>query len=187
MRSSTLDGSRMLFGELTPVLAALLPESDEKRRLIRRELANAGYYHSHAAENLAAIRYAGIVLPIVIFGVLFLIVPAALETQVLLCGVTLALLGWALPSLIVRSRAAARREEIAKGMPDMLDMLNMCVSQGLTLQASLARVIGEFRSVYPALAHELQIVTEQARIGSMEQALENLADRVDVPEVHAFT
>jgi tight adherence protein C len=187
MRPTTLDGSRLLFGELTPVLASLLPESDEKRQLVRRELANAGYYHPHAADNLAAIRYVGIVLPIVIFGVVFLSVPAALEMQVLLCGVALSLLGWALPSLIVRSRAAARREEIAKAMPDMLDMLNMCVSQGLTLQASLGRVIGEFRPVYPALAHELQIVTEQARVGSMEQALQNLVDRVDVPEVHAFT
>ncbi|MGD9854440.1 MAG: type II secretion system F family protein [Planctomycetaceae bacterium] len=185
--SAALNGTGFLFGGVTPVLASLLPESAEKRRLIRRELINAGYYHSSAPDNLAAIRYLGIVLPIVLFGALFVLAPPALEMPVLLVGAVLSILGWALPALIVRSGAAERRDEITRAMPDMLDMLTMCVSQGMTLTASLSRVIPEIRPVYPALAHELQIVTEQARVGSVEQSLENFADRVDVPEVRSFT
>ncbi len=181
------NGGGMIFGAVTPVLASLLPESEQKRQLMKRELVNAGYYHPRAADNLAAIRYLGIVLPIIGFGVLFLLAPRELELAALLAGVVAALLGWALPSLIVRSRAAERRDEITRAMPDMLDMLNMCVSQGMTLTSSLSRVIREIETVYPALAHELRIVTEQARVGSVEQALQNFADRVDVPEVHSFT
>ncbi len=177
----------MIFGPVTPVLASLLPQGDQKRLLMKRELTNAGYYHPRASENLAAIRYLGIVLPIIGFGVLFLLAPRELELAALLTGVVAALLGWALPSLIVRSRAAERRDEITRAMPDMLDMLNMCVSQGMTLTSSLSRVIPEIETVYPALAHELRIVTEQARVGSVVQALENFAGRVDVPEVHSFT
>ena len=84
------------------------------------------------------------------------------------------MLGWAVPSLLVRSRAAERRDEIGKAMPDMLDMLNMCVSQGMTLPNSLNRVSYELKPVYPALSQELSIVTDQAKVGSMEQALAKL-------------
>ncbi len=177
----------MIFGSATPLFASMLPESDDKKRLMKRELANAGYYRPNAWLNLAAIRYVGIVLSILFFGILFLIVPPALELFVLLAGVASVLLGWALPSLLVRSRASERRDEIGKAMPDMLDMLNMCVSQGMTLPASLNRVSHELKPVYPALSQELSIVSDQAKVGSMEQALQNFADRVDVPEVNSFT
>ncbi|MBX3439379.1 MAG: type II secretion system F family protein [Planctomycetaceae bacterium] len=176
-----------LFGSVTPLLAALLPESQDKRALMKRELVNAGYYHPRAADNLAAIRYLGIVLPILVSGLLLLVVSRETELTVLFVGVAASLLGWALPALVVRRRAAERREDITRAMPDMLDMLNMCVSQGMTLTASLTRVVREIRPVYPALAHELQIVGEQARIGSTEQALANFAERVDMPEVRSFT
>ena len=177
----------MIFGGATPLLASMLPESDEKKRLMKRELANAGYYQPNAWLNLAAIRYLGMILPILFFGIVFLMVPPVLEMYVLLAGVAAVMLGWALPGLMVRSRAADRRDQIGKAMPDMLDMLNMCVSQGMTLPASLNRVSYELKSVYPALSQELSIVSDQAKVGSMEQALQNFADRVDVPEVNSFT
>jgi tight adherence protein C len=89
--------------------------------------------------------------------------------------------------MLVRSQAAARLKEMEAGMPDMLDLLNMCVSQGMTIAPALARVGKELEEVYPALAQELKIVGEQARVSTLEQALTNFSERVDVPQVHSFT
>lgn len=175
------------FGAVTPVLAALLPESEARRREIEAELQRAGYYQPHAAENLAAIRYVAIVAPILAFGSLLLLVPPTWEMRILAMLVTLSLFGWALPRLYVKSRAAERRAEIERSMPDMLDMLNMCVSQGLTVPSSLNRIGRDLGPVHPALAQELRIVSEQAAIGTLEQALDNFGRRIDVPEVHSFT
>src|SRR5690606_35573034 len=58
------------FGALTPVLAALLPERPARRRATRRELLAAGCYGSCAELELAALQYAGLMLPIVGFGIL---------------------------------------------------------------------------------------------------------------------
>jgi tight adherence protein C len=66
-------------------------------------------------------------------------------------------------------------------------MLNMCVSQGLTVQDSLRRISRDLLPVYPDLGRELAIVCEQADVGSLEHALENLAERIDVAEVRSFT
>jgi tight adherence protein C len=176
-----------VFGLLTPVLAALLPESAERRAIVKKELITAGYHQPHAWQNLAAVRYLGIMLPLFFIGLLIVLLPRQLEPAAVGLLLFLPAIGWAVPRLLVRNQARERLSEIEVGMPDMLDMLNMCVSQGMTIPDSLMRVSRELSPVYPALAQELNIMSDQAQIGSLEQALENFADRIDAPDVHSFT
>lgn len=183
----TSDTSDYTFGAMTPVLAALLPESAERRAIVKKELITAGYHQPHAWHNLAAVRYLGIMLPLLFIGLLLVLLPRQLEPLAFALLLFLPALGWAIPRLVVRNQARERLSEIERGMPDMLDMLNMCVSQGMTVPDSLNRVSREIRPVYPALAQELNIVVDQARIGSLDQALENFSERIDVPDVHSFT
>lgn len=181
------DPSDYSFGGATPLLAAMLPESDEKKQALKRTLKSAGYYTPHAWHNLAATRYIGLVLPIVLFGALLIMVPQRFEWPVIGCLIAFPILGYALPGLLVQSQAAARVKEIEQGLPDMLDMLNMCVSQGMTLPNSMQRVGLELRGVYPDLAKELSIVSDQSRIAGLPAALESFSDRIDSPDVHSFT
>lgn len=175
------------YGGMTPVMADLLPASEEGRRKETRTLRNAGYFEPHAWQNYAATRYLGIVIPLILVGVLLVMAPERFEPYLIAALVIGPALGWALPALFLRSRATDRLRQIESALPDMLDLLNMCVSQGMTVPQSLARISREFAPVYPALSKELQIVAEQARVGNLVQALNNFSERVDVPEVHSFT
>ncbi|WP_459558218.1 type II secretion system F family protein [Lacunimicrobium album] len=181
------NSSDMAYGGVTPMLASLLPESNERKRETKKELQHAGYYEPHAYQNLAASRYIGVMLPIV--GSLLLLVFGPPEAEFIAIGamLVLPLLGWSLPRLFLRGKAKSRLAEIEQGFPDMLDMLNMCVSQGLPILPSLKRVGHELEDIYPALAQELRITYEQAELGSTQQALENFRDRVDLPDVNSFT
>ncbi len=181
------DGGDLVFGPVTTTLSSMLPESDDRRRELTRTLQNAGYYSRNAWHNLASIRYLGIFLPILFCGLMLVFGPPRFEPLLIAGIVMLPLIGWSLPTLIVRSKAAERLREISNGMPDMLDLLNMCVSQGMTVPRALGRVGVDLEPVYPALTKELKIVTEQSRIGSMDQALTGFSQRVDIPEVHSFT
>ena len=181
------DGSDLVFGPVTTTLSSMLPESDDRRRELTRTLQNAGYYGRHAWHNLASIRYLGIFLPVIFCGLMLVFGPPQFEPLLIAGLVFLPLVGWALPTLIVRSKAETRLREISNGMPDMLDLLNMCVSQGMTVPKAMGRVGNDLEPVYPALAKELKIVTEQSRIGTVDQALTGFSQRVDVPEVHSFT
>jgi tight adherence protein C len=176
-----------VFGPLTPEIAALLPDSGSRRDETRQELVSAGYYEPHALQNLSAVRYALMMLGVIVSLAALLFAPQRVEWIAIIGLVALPLLGWAVPRLYVRGRAAERRSEIERGMPDVLDMLNMCVSQGLTIPDALRRILRDLRGPYPALAQELRIVSEQAAIGNMHQALDNFSARVDIPEVHSFT
>lgn len=175
------------YGFITPTLAAALPETAARQAETRRDLKSAGRYEPHALENFNASRYLLMMLGLVGFGILVLMVPPRFEGFAMFGLIAATIAGWGLPRIMLRGAASNRLIEIERSMPDMLDMLNMCVSQGLTVQESLGRVSYQMKPVYPALAQELQIVHEQAEIGSLEQAMENFSDRIDLPEVHSFT
>lgn len=177
----------LVFGAITPTLAALLPESEKRKENSKKELINAGYYEPHAWENFAAIRYVGIILPIILCGVGIAFGPPQLEPIFFIMMIVLPMLGWSIPRLLVKNKAKTRLSEIEHSLPDFLDLLNMCVSQGLPLQDSLKRIGLEFEEVYPALSKELKIVTEQAEIGNLEQGLLNFNKRVESNEVHSLT
>ncbi len=183
----TVDTSDYVFGPATPVLASFLPENETAKHTLARELNQAGDYAPHARENLAATRFLFMIGSLLLGGVCVLMAPPILERILLVGTVAMTGLGWALPSLMVKSRAKSRRAEVEQAIPDMMDMLNMCVSQGLTVPASLARIAHDLKPVYPALAQELSITVDQAQVGNLNEALQNFANRIDLPQVDSFT
>lgn len=173
-----------VFGTATPTMAAMLPVTDRVR--VERELKEAGYYQPHAVQNLTAVRFALMFATMLFFGAMILVVPPAWEIPFGIAALAIPGLFWAIPRVAVQNKASDRKSQLERGLPDMLDMLNMCVSQGLTIPSSLKRIAGDLKPVYPALASELAIVGAQAEIGNMRIALDNFADRVSVPEVDSF-
>lgn len=182
------DGTDYAFGPaLTPFLAGALPDSQARQVELKQDLIRAGYYQPHAFENIQAIRWIFLIVPLLMLCVMVNVLPQRLELWAIGTMLAVAILGWALPKLYIASQAADRRSEIERSLPDVLDMLNMCVSQGMTLITALKRVTSELRTVFPALSQELMIVAEQAELGTLEQALQNFSRRVDAPDVHSFT
>jgi tight adherence protein C len=180
----SVSGSDYVFGSATPAMAAMIPLTDQVR--VEKELKEAGYYQPHAKQNFIAIRFALMFVTMVGLGGLLLVVPPVAEIPVAIAALAIPGLLWAIPRVAVQNRAADRKSQLERGMPDMLDMLNMCVSQGLTIPSSLKRIASDLKPVYPALAAELTLVVRQAEIGNMRIALDNFAERVSVPEVDSF-
>jgi len=176
-----------VFGSLTPSMAQLLPETDARREVQRKSLLAAGYHSRAAWLNLSAIRFTLSFLALVIVGFWLIVAPPAVEPWLLGLLVMAPLFMWALPPLVVAFRASERRIDIERGLPDVLDMMNMGVSQGLTVPQSLRRISRELVEAHPALAEELRIVDQQSEVGNLPQALRNFSQRIDSPEVNSFT
>jgi tight adherence protein C len=182
-----IDADDLVFGVATLPLAEMLPESAARKVKQRQHLSAAGYHSRGSWLSLNAIRFVLAFLGLALVGLGLIIGPPAAEPYLLATVIAAPLMGWAIPPLLVSSKATERRADIERGLPDALDMLNMGVSQGLTVQSSLKRIGPEISPAHPALAQELQIVNQQAHIGSLNQALSNFAKRLDSPEVSSFT
>ena len=181
------DSSDLLFGSTTTFLSEMMPVTKKGQETLTKALRNAGYFSPHAWENFSAVWLLIMMGTLFAFGGLLVVVPKEFETAVIIGLVVGTGLAWAIPSLYIRNRAVERLRLIGNGMPDMLDLLNMCVAQGMTVTSALRRVGNDIRSVYPALSKEMSIVTEQANAGSLTQGLKNFSQRVDTPEVHSFS
>jgi len=176
-----------VFGSITPAIAQLLPETDARRDSQRKNLIAAGYHSRASWLNLASIRFVLSFLAMVIVGFWLIVAPPALEIWLIGLLVAAPLFLWAVPPLLVAFKATERKDDIERGLPDVLDMMNMGVSQGLTVPQSLKRISREIKTVHPALAEELHIVNQQAEVGSLPQALKNLSQRIDSPDIASFT
>jgi tight adherence protein C len=174
------------LAHVTDCFAQAMPETRSRTRDIRANLRRAGRYEPRAYQKLAAIRYLGMLLSLVVFGTLAIFASPRIEPWCVL-GVALGMLAsWSFPVWRLRRRAARRIDEIERGMPDLLDLVNVCLGQGVSVESSLEIASRELRSVHPAVADELAIVRRQAELTSRETALDEFEQRIDLPEIRSL-
>lgn len=162
-------------------------------RLARRRggnltLIQAGFGTGAAARRFAVGRLAialavplGVVLSAPVWGAGMWATPSV-GLAALLGGAA-----YVLPARWVARRANRRRQAIARGFPDALDMMVVCVEAGLGLDAALNRVAAQIAPAHPALGRELALVALELRVGTgRDVALRNLGRRTGVPEVASF-
>jgi tight adherence protein C len=88
------------------------------------------------------------------------------------------------PVLWLRLKVNKRQKLIQKQLPDALDMLSVCATAGLGFDQSIQRV-SEFWDT--ELSAEFARTIAEMEMGlSRSEALRNLADRLDVPELSSF-
>ena len=93
-------------------------------------------------------------------------------------------LGLYLPTLWLRLKVSGRRNEIRFTLPDVIDVLVVCVEAGLTFEAAMERVAEKYDH---ALAEEFQRVLQEIRIGRPRlDALNDMANRSGVDELNNF-
>lgn len=94
--------------------------------------------------------------------------------------------GWILPQYIIQKLASHRAMTAARGLPDALELLVICVEVGLALEDSIKRAAAELQHTNPDLAEELYLTSADLEIlPSQDQALANLAARLEVPSVRS--
>lgn len=94
------------------------------------------------------------------------------------------LAGYLGPDTVLARMATARQLLISNQLPDTLDQLTICVEAGLSFDAAMARTC---RSGSGPLAEEMTRLLQELRVGlPRAEALDNLLNRTDVPELRQF-
>ena len=93
-------------------------------------------------------------------------------------------LGYFLPIMLLRSMVDRRKDAVIKKLPDALDLMTICVDAGLTFNAAIQRVSDRWDD---PLSLEFGRVIYEMQLGkSRRQALKDMSDRLDVPDVTSF-
>lgn len=150
------------------------------------ELRRAGFYQPTARRDYMALRNGLVLFTLIFTGALVVAIGPErqdLGLRVMIMGVILAVLGWAVPRVLLRSKGEARLQRIRQALPNALDMLTMCMTGGLSVSDSLQHVSRELYTAHPDLAIELLFVQRQAEMSSLPDALRQFALRVDADEI----
>lgn len=95
--------------------------------------------------------------------------------------------GWITPDYILHYLVSRRKSAIRLALPNMVDLLIICIDAGSGIEQSIQRVTSELQYMAPALYEELQIVIQKQNLGETRvDAWRNFAQRTDCDEVRGF-
>jgi len=162
---------------------SLGPGDPNRRMQYRRRLIWAGY-----SDPRAVTVFMGAKIGIAVAGALAYPIYGALVARILpntlLFSVVLAGLGFFVPDAWLSRRVRERQTGIVHSLPDVLDLLMVCVEGGLGFDAAVARIADRADRGRSALHDELLRMHLEIRAGRpREEALRGLADRTGVEPV----
>jgi tight adherence protein C len=166
--------------------SALEPQSELEKNKLKIMLANAGFRSEAAAAVYHGLRMASLIIfilpAILIFGMKYGMTFKGLQ-YVLLFGV----IGFYLPSLVLRYLRSKRQQEIFLSLPDALDLMVVCVESGLGLDAAMRKVCDEMKGHAKVIAEEFSLANLQLQMGRpRREVLHDLGVRTGVDDVRSL-
>jgi len=150
---------------------------------LRTRVIRAGHPRGLHVEGLLAVK----IILTVVLGVFVFVVSLFGGRPVgpaLLLGIIFAVIGFMVPDVWLSSKVSARKLEIRRALPDMLDMLTISVEAGLGFDGAVAKLVTNSKG---PLAREFARMLQDVQAGiPRQEALKNLSSRCDVPEVATF-
>jgi tight adherence protein C len=161
-------------------------KDEEEETGVRALLIHGGFRHPNAPAIFYGIKaMSGLLLPVPFL--IFLIAHDKLNTITVAAAFLLAGVSYFLPQLFLQMRVARRQDKIDKALPDVIDLMIICMEAGLALQASMNRVADEIKGVCREFYAELQLTGGEMRAGlSRDVALRNLGRRTGVKSVQSL-
>lgn len=99
--------------------------------------------------------------------------------------VALPCIGFFAPNMWLNLKIKKRKAQITRALPDVVDLLSLCVDAGLDFMAA-SRWIVE-KSIPDAFTEEMGLVLHEIKVGkSRRDALKDMSKRLNLPDVTAF-
>ena len=162
------------------------PKNEAEANKLKNTLASAGF----RAEGLVPIFYG---LKFVMLMVGFSLGGGSLlwakgfnrNTMIWVAGVS-AFCFW-LPDLVLGYLARKRQQAIFLALPDVLDMMVVCVEAGLGLDQAMRKVSEEMKNAYPLLAAEFALTNFHLQMGrTRAESLHDLGVRTGVADLRSL-
>jgi tight adherence protein C len=171
--------SGLSIGGVVEHFEHVLPKSQAEVSVVLQRLTRAGY------RNESAVR---------VFYGYKVFVPLALAAIALVSGLAKLSpffvyacclgLGFLLPDFWLGRKIKTRQKKMERGLPDVLDLLIICIEAGLSLDQATARTAEELKKAQPELCDEFGILVLEQRAGrARSEAWKHLSERTGVDSI----
>jgi tight adherence protein C len=159
-------------------ICRMLPRSATRMGEMRQKLVAAGYRSLAAPTVYAASQIVSALTSGMAIGLLTGSAPV---------GILGMIAGFALPGLWLSAQIKKRARVIRDGLPDIVDLLIVCLESGAGLDQAILKSGEELALVYKPLGDELALVSNEIRAGKPRgEAFANFAERTGIDEVRSL-
>jgi tight adherence protein C len=150
---------------------------------LREKLTRAGFYAKWVPQVFLGTKILLLLITLPITPVLMTYTGLS-GSVCMLIGILSLLVVFMAPDMIVSSRKKARRTSVRQHLPNVVDLLEVCVSAGIGMDLAWNMVSDEIRRVSPILADEMALTNLEIHLGAPQAvAMRNLAKRTGVREI----
>jgi len=167
------------FGAVVETLEKVVPKTQAEVSVVQQRLIRAGYRSDSALKYFYGSKVLAILLLCTGVSITGLISQSPFIFYAAAIG-----LGYLAPDFWLGKKISSRQSRIRLTLPDLLDLLVICVEAGLGLDQATARAAQELAATHPVIADELDIVVLEQRAGRpRSDAWRHMAERTDVAVV----
>jgi tight adherence protein C len=173
---NTIQQTGLSIGGVVGHFENVLPRSQAEVSAARQRLQSAGFRD----ESADKIFYGSKVLTPLLLCLLVLVTGLGAYGGFFMYIIALGL-GFLAPDFWLDQTIKSRQKKIRRGLPDVLDLLVICIEAGLSLDQGTSRTAIELKSAQPELCDELGIVVLEQRAGRPRgDAWKHMAERTGV-------
>ncbi len=174
--SETIHETGSSIGNVVKRFENLMPKSEKEVSVILQRLQRAGYRNENAVKIFYGCKVLTPLLLAAIAAVTGLSNLGPFFVYLIALGG-----GFLAPDFWLGKRIAARQKKIQRGLPDVLDLLVICMEAGLSLDQATARSTEELAQSQPEICDELAVVVLEQRAGrARSESWKNMAERTGV-------
>ncbi len=156
----------------------VLPKSQAEVSIVLQRLQRAGFRDESAVKIFYGTK---VLVPVLLSILAWAFVINYTGPFIFLLTVAL---GFLVPDFWLGRRITTRQSKLRRGLPDVLDLLVICIEAGLSLDQATARTAEELKNAQPELCDELYIVVLEQRAGRPRgDAWKHMSERTDVDAV----
>lgn len=173
---------------LSGLLGSFVMLSQAEQDKLKLNLRHAGIGNSDALPLMITAKTAALLLAgLTAFGLQLVIPENAVDPLMYwVFAIPSVIIAGSIPEKILGALAKRRRDAIVNSLPDALDLMIICTNAGYGLDVTIARVARDLRGYAEEMAEEMSITAAELRVlPNRREALENLANRTDVPGLRA--
>jgi tight adherence protein C len=170
---------RPMFNGLSSMIVNILPRRSTKG------IENMARYADLDEQFLAtfiSLRTVGL-LGFGILGITIGVISHQSTVMILLIGLAFGIGAYFFPVFWLQSRAKKRQNLVRNSLPDVLDLLTLCISS-MTFEQALTRIVDKSHS--PVRSEFTRVLNEIQIYGSRSEALRYFSERVGIDELRSL-
>src|SRR5208337_2602423 len=180
------DAVSMVLEKTSALSKSFAPKNEADANKLKNTLASAGFRTDGLVPIFYGLKFVMLMAGLFIGGGTLLWTKGfSRNTMIWVAGVT-ALCFW-LPDIVLGFLARRRQQAVFLALPDVLDMMVVCVEAGLGLDQAMRKVSDEMKNAYPVLAAEFALTNFQLQMGrTRAESLHDLGVRTGVADLRAL-